>query len=106
MLCATKSTIFAVSVSNMTWELDKTLKVLELLEERGLLRCLWCGAELRRVMCTEPHDSGFVTLNGVKLWAWIECPKCGYQWALWKLFRLVCARNKTACKELEQVLGQ
>ena len=88
------------------WELGRVLRALGLLEERGLLRCAWCGAGLRRAVCTEPHDGGFVALNGVKLWAWVECPKCGYQWALWKLFRLACARSEIICRELKQVLEQ
>jgi len=91
-------------VESQAWPLGRVMKAVALLEERGLLKCLWCGTELCRTVCVEPHDGGFVTLDGVKLWAWTECPKCGYQWALWKLFRLVCVRNEAICRELEQVL--
>lgn len=49
--------------------------------------CKWCGESLE----TEPvemytHDDGW-TVDGehFKKWLYIECPECGYEWALWKL---------------------
>lgn len=51
--------------------------------------CRWCGEELPN----EPEDieyyphSGGWTVDGFKekLWLYVTCIKCKYQWALWKI---------------------
>ena len=48
-----------------------------------------CGAKLmidENSIRMYPHDAGW-TVDGVngKQWLYIECPKCHYCWALWKL---------------------
>jgi hypothetical protein len=55
--------------------------------------CRWCSAELCGPVIGHPHDGGW-TVPGLpcphphsdgKWWLYIVCPKCDYQWALWKL---------------------
>jgi len=52
-------------------------------------RCINCGANLRGCRIHSTLDPGGwkvkVRQGWSKLWLWIECPKCGYQNALWKL---------------------
>jgi len=52
-------------------------------------RCVSCGANLRGCRIQyRLHPDGWkvkVRLGWCKLWLWVECPKCGYQNALWKL---------------------
>ena len=46
-----------------------------------------CGAPIRlsRIHCY-PHDGGVrVYGHAGKQWVYFHCPKCGYDWALWKL---------------------
>ena len=54
------------------------------------VRCITCGALLTSAhMKYYPHDGG-VQIQGMgRLWIYLECPKCGYQNALWKLVRRV-----------------
>jgi hypothetical protein len=47
-----------------------------------------CGTPLEDCeFVTCDHGSGGVPLRGyaVPQWIWFECPKCGYQYAIWKL---------------------
>ena len=49
-------------------------------------RCRWCGTELPPKIEYYAHPGGwevegFPTL----LWLYVTCPKCNYDWALWKL---------------------
>ena len=50
--------------------------------------CLWCGYKDLDQLPIEyyPHEDGWwlETLQK-KQWLFIHCPKCGYDWALWKL---------------------
>jgi hypothetical protein len=49
--------------------------------------CSFCGSSLKGVPISYyPHDAGW-TVSGLvgKFWLYLVCPKCGYQWALWKL---------------------
>ena len=32
-----------------------------------------------------PHEGGILVLGMGRQWVYIHCPKCGYDWALWKL---------------------
>jgi len=52
-------------------------------------KCTFCGRKLPirdSAIKMYPHDGGW-NVNGYdkKQWLYIICPKCGYQWALWKL---------------------
>lgn len=49
-------------------------------------RCRWCGAKLAPpVLCYE-HEAGWKVAGYEKrMWLYIRCSKCGYDWALWKL---------------------
>jgi hypothetical protein len=51
--------------------------------------CRWCLASLKdEPIKGYPHPSGW-RIEGLpeneKYWLYVECPECGYQWALWKL---------------------
>ena len=50
------------------------------------MRCRWCNAELPRQLKSYPHPNGW-RVKGLseRVWLYVECKKCGYQWALWKL---------------------
>lgn len=55
------------------------------------VRCKHCGSFFRpsSVHCY-PHANGYEVEGYVdKQWVYLTCPKCGYQWALWKLIKLV-----------------
>jgi len=57
------------------------------------VRCLTCNARLASShMKYYPHDGGIHVEGMGRLWIYLECPKCGYQNALWKLVRMVKAR--------------
>ena len=55
----------------------------------GLLKCVCCGARIPSdpTISFEEHPYSGLEFAGVKVWAWIECPFCGYQNAYWKLIR-------------------
>lgn len=50
--------------------------------------CRWCEASLLEQPFKHygPHSGGW-TLRGYeeKRWVYVTCPKCGYDWAIWKL---------------------
>jgi hypothetical protein len=53
--------------------------------------CRWCGAELHGPVQAYPHEGGWIvrgmggrTHEG-RWWLYIKCPKCAYDWALWRL---------------------
>lgn len=49
-------------------------------------RCEWCRAPLRGPIQHYPHPGGWkVAGEEGRQWLYVVCPKCGYQWALWKL---------------------
>ncbi len=70
--------------------LDDVYRFVE--KNKDEMLCIGCGARLSRVYyyyCFEEHDGGlFIESLGKKLWIWVQC-SCGYQNALWKLFRQV-----------------
>lgn len=35
------------------------------------------------------HDGGLLSSDGKKYWLYYVCPKCGYQWAYWKIIKKV-----------------
>jgi len=48
--------------------------------------CKWCNTPLPTKIEHYPHDGGWwVQGHFTRLWLYVTCPKCGYQWALWKL---------------------
>lgn len=49
--------------------------------------CRWCGADLsEEPIRAYPHSAGWTVLGFEEpQWLYIVCPRCGYQWALWKL---------------------
>lgn len=48
--------------------------------------CRWCGADLPSTVYGYPHSEGWeVEGYEERLWLYMLCTKCGYQWALWKL---------------------
>jgi hypothetical protein len=51
------------------------------------LTCGWCQTDLSGVPIEHyDHDGGYeVPGYEKKQWLYITCPKCHYQWALWKL---------------------
>lgn len=52
---------------------------------RGGRTTCFCGASLSGIdVETYPHGDGWKTDIG-KVWIYVTCPKCGYQWAIWKL---------------------
>jgi len=53
--------------------------------ESHTLFCINCYTRLPKEVKTYPHSSGLVNKNGKKYWAYIECSKCHYQNAFWKL---------------------
>ena len=66
------------------------MKTLE--EIRKLIKiktCRWCDDKVSLIDSPIEHydHSGGWNVKGfpVKQWLYIVCPKCGYQWALWKL---------------------
>jgi len=49
-------------------------------------KCKWCGTELPQKIEYYEHSGGWVVEGfDSKLWLYVVCPKCKYQWALWKL---------------------
>jgi hypothetical protein len=50
------------------------------------LTCRWCDTKLPKHLKGYLHPVGW-TIKGIdrKYWLYITCPKCGYDWALWKL---------------------
>lgn len=53
-----------------------------------MVNCRWCQHENIKDCPIEmdEHDNGWqVQGMAKKMWLWITCPGCGYQWALWKL---------------------
>lgn len=64
--------------------MPKTMK--EYLEMVKGKRCLFCGEPLPDKILHYDHDGGWDVLGFDKRqWLFIECDKCHYQWALWKL---------------------
>jgi len=53
------------------------------------LRCRWCFTPLPDEIQHYPHASGWEVedSNGfvTRLWLYVTCSTCGYDWALWKL---------------------
>lgn len=51
-----------------------------------------CGATIQgsNIDCYGPHDGG-IKVKGYadKQWVYVNCPKCGYDWALWKLLNKI-----------------
>jgi|GEM_PF-4318424 len=50
-------------------------------------KCGWCNVDLSAVPISGyPHSAGWkVEDHAHKMWLFKTCPKCGYDWALWKL---------------------
>lgn len=49
-------------------------------------KCRWCGADLPANIQFYPHPNGWDVVGYQhKLWLYVRCPRCGYDWALWKL---------------------
>jgi len=50
-------------------------------------KCKWCGTPLWYCEIEHyDHDDGWeVEGFSKKQWLYVTCPKCGYQWSLWKL---------------------
>jgi len=48
--------------------------------------CRWCGTGLPETVQHYAHPGGLSVVGLVGLqWLYIECARCDYQWALWKL---------------------
>lgn len=49
--------------------------------------CSWCKTDLtHEPISAYPHLAGWtVKDHNQKLWLFKNCPKCNYDWALWKL---------------------
>ena len=52
--------------------------------------CRWCEAKLTGPVYGYQHSGG-VEVPGLKgrWWLYLKCPKCGYDWALWKVKNLI-----------------
>jgi hypothetical protein len=49
-------------------------------------KCRWCGADLPSDVEFYAHPEGWPVEGLEQLqWLFLTCPKCGYQWSLWKL---------------------
>ena len=49
-------------------------------------KCRWCGTSLENCEIEHyPHEDGW-EVEGFeeRQWLYVTCPKCGYQWSLWK----------------------
>ena len=58
------------------------------------IRCLTCGTRLTSIdMKYYPHEDGIKVDRFGRVWIYFECPKCGYQNALWKLLRRMKTRR-------------
>ena len=57
------------------------------LEQISDFRCRWCGADMKGESVHGYEHVGGWVVHGYdeKQWLYIVCPKCHYQWALWKL---------------------
>lgn len=48
--------------------------------------CRWCQTELPPAIQHYTHHDGFQVANfEMPQWLYVVCPRCDYQWALWKL---------------------
>jgi hypothetical protein len=68
---------------------DERLKKVKTLEDP--LKCHWCLTDLSNEnIKAYPHNGG-LELEGRSglFWLYIICPKCGYEWALWKLTKVI-----------------
>lgn len=64
--------------------LDQSKKILAKTTSK---KCKYCNAELgNEQVHYYPHSTGW-KIDGIqyKVWLFVVCPGCGYQWALWKL---------------------
>jgi len=64
------------------------MKKTDLVEMITKNTCKWCDYDGLKLEDAEgyPHPGGyFVEEEEFPQWLYIECPKCGYAWALWKL---------------------
>ena len=52
-------------------------------------KCEWCHSDLSAGEVKHYRHPSGLPLKGYKerQWIFIECPKCGYEWALWKLIK-------------------
>ena len=59
----------------------------QIMEKARIDFCQYCDTPLTGVQISHyPHPEGWdVKGHGNKLWLFIVCPQCNYQWALWKL---------------------
>jgi len=50
-------------------------------------KCRWCHADLSNQPIEHYDHEGDWEVKGFKekQWLYVTCPKCKYQWALWKL---------------------
>jgi len=49
-------------------------------------KCQYCGAPLPiDDIRYYPHPNGWDIEGLGRVWLYIRCPKCGYDWSLWKL---------------------
>lgn len=72
-------------------DINEILKWVE--ENQDKVKCIGCNMKLSNVPWTldwYPHDGGiFVESENSKLWIYVRCEHCGYENAMWKLFRQV-----------------
>jgi len=61
-------------------ELYKVLEICKELDKLGNLKCLSCGEKLDITHVKWKKQRNF------EFWVYLECPYCGYETALWKLF--------------------
>lgn len=49
--------------------------------------CRWCNTDItEQSIDTYEHDGGWIVEGfDEKQWLSIQCPSCGYEWALWKI---------------------
>lgn len=60
----------------------------EKLYQEGLLVCHFDDSPLESNARMYPHEGG-TKIRGYesRQWIYFHCPKCGYDWALWKLLK-------------------
>jgi len=66
----------------------------------GTTACRWCGEPIHpEEIRMYPHERGIRIRHAGRQWVYLHCPKCGYDWALWKLqMKLDADRERPSCR--------
>lgn len=66
---------------------DQAEPFIKEMKDNGFLECAYCGTDLTGLpLYAYPHGAGWTVKDlDAKQWLYIHCPKCGYDWAVWKL---------------------